>query len=298
MLHDLNARIVLAGSSAFGHRGPWTNRMGYGPLVRATTGVTRLWTSDEAAPDGARHAFYDATTIFPDHVVGRVTAVAALAALIRRDRTGSGANVHVSQAEVVVNQLDTLFVRAALQPGGPEIRDDTSVHAVYPCAGDDEWCVISIGSDDEWRWLTAVMDRPELADDARFATGESRVANRRELVEGVSAWTRARTPLQAAEALQSAGVAAGPMNRPPDILEDPQLVERKLLRDMAHPLIDQPMPAETGPAPFRHIPTAPQRPAPLPGQDTRDICRRLLGMSSAETERLMTDRVLFEPAGS
>jgi len=113
----------------------------------------------------------------------------------------------------------------------------------------------------------------------------------------VSAWTRARTPLQAAEALQSAGVAAGPMNRPPDILEDPQLVERKLLRDMAHPLIDQPMPAETGPAPFRHIPTAPLRPAPLPGQDTRDICRRLLGMSSAETERLMTDRVLFEPAG-
>jgi crotonobetainyl-CoA:carnitine CoA-transferase CaiB-like acyl-CoA transferase len=228
-------------------------------------------------------------------VVGRVTAVAALAALIRRDRTGSGANVHISQAEVVVNQLDTLFVRAALQPGGAQIRDDTSVHAVYPCAGDDEWCVISIGSDDEWRWLTTVMDRPELADDARFATGESRASNRRGLVELVSAWTRARAPLQAAEALQSAGVAAGPMNRPPDILEDPQLVERKLLRDMAHPLIDQPMPAETGPAPSRHIPTAPQRPAPLPGQDTRDICRRLLGMSTAETERLMTDRVLFEP---
>lgn len=64
--------------------------MGYGPLVRATTGVTRLWTSDEAPPENARHAFYDATTIFPDHMVGRITSIAALAALIHRDRTGAG----------------------------------------------------------------------------------------------------------------------------------------------------------------------------------------------------------------
>jgi crotonobetainyl-CoA:carnitine CoA-transferase CaiB-like acyl-CoA transferase len=297
-LHALNPGIVLAGSSAFGHHGPWTNRLGYGPLVRAATGVTRLWTSDEAPPAGARHAFYDATTIFPDHVVGRITAIAALAALIHRDRTGAGAQVHISQAEVVVNQLDTLFVRSALNPDAAEIRDDAHVHGVYPCAGDDEWCVISIGTDDEWRWTTDVLRLPELTEDPRFATGESRVTNRRELVELVSAWTRTRTPAQAAEALQSAGVPAGPMNRPADLLLDPQLIERKVLRDMTHPLIDEPLPAETGPAPFRHIPPSPQRPAPLAGQDTRDICRRLLGMSDEEVERLIADRVLFAPAAS
>ncbi len=74
-LREINPRIVLAGSSAFGNRGPWSRRMGYGPLVRATTGVTSLWTSEEASDEaravGARHAFYDATTIFPDHIVGR-----------------------------------------------------------------------------------------------------------------------------------------------------------------------------------------------------------------------------------
>lgn len=142
------------------------------------------------------------------------------------------------------------------------------------------------------------MERPELADDARFATGQSRVVNRKELVALVSAWTHTRTPAQVAQAMQSAGVAAGPMNRPPDLLEDPQLIERKVLRDMVHPLINHPLPTETGPAPFRHIPPAPQRPAPLPGQDTREICRKLLGMSAEETERMITDRVLFAPAGS
>ena len=122
------------------------------------------------------------------------------------------------------------------------------------------------------------------------------MTNRAELVSVVSAWTRTRTPLRAAESLQSAGVAAGPMNRPPDILEDPQLIERKLFRDMVHPLIARPLPAETGPAPFRHIPTAAQRPAPQAGQDTREICRQLLGMSPDDIERLIGEGVLF--AGS
>jgi crotonobetainyl-CoA:carnitine CoA-transferase CaiB-like acyl-CoA transferase len=83
------------------------------------------------------------------------------------------------------------------------------------------------------------------------------------------------------------------MNRPPDVLEDPQLRERTLFSDMHHPLFDHPLPAETGPAPFRHIPLAPQRPAPLPGQHTREICQKILGLSSEETEQLITARVLF-----
>jgi crotonobetainyl-CoA:carnitine CoA-transferase CaiB-like acyl-CoA transferase len=296
-LREINPRIVLAGSSAFGNRGPWSRRMGYGPLVRATTGVTRLWTSEEAQADSSRHAFYDATTIFPDHVVGRVTAIAALAALIRRDRTDDPAHVHISQAEVVVNQLDTLYVaQAASGAGVAPVCADTSVHAVYPCAGDDEWCVISIENDAQWRCAAEVFGDPTLADDPRFASADSRSANRRDLVGLVSGWTRTRTPGQAAQVLQSAGVPAGPMNRPPDVLEDPQLIERRLLRDMVHPLIERSMPAETGPAPYRHIPAAPQRPAPLPGQDTREVCANVLGMSDGEIDRLVADQVLFEAA--
>ncbi len=273
--------------------------MGYGPLVRAATGVTGLWTADgpETRNDAGRHAFYDATTVFPDHVVGRVTAIAALAALIHRDRTGRGAHVHVSQAEAVINQLDTLYVtKAALAAGLTRICDDTALHAVCPCAGDDEWCVVSIPSDDEWRRAADLFDHPGWVDDPRFATGEARLAHRAELVELLSAWTQTRTPARAAELLQSVGVPAGPMNRPPDILDEPQLAARKLFSDMVHPLIERPLPAETGPAPFLHIPPAPQRPAPTPGQHTKDICRDLLGMSAAEIERLIHDRVLFGPA--
>jgi crotonobetainyl-CoA:carnitine CoA-transferase CaiB-like acyl-CoA transferase len=295
-LQSLNPRVVLAESSAFGDRGPWSNRLGYGPLVRGTAGVSKLWTDPHAQPDdsGSRHRFYDATTVFPDHVVGRITAIGALAALIHRDRTGTGARVHVSQAEAVVNQLDTRYVTdAARADDNAELEDDTSLHEVVPCAGDDEWCAISIRTDDDWRSASTVFGLAELADDPRFATRETRLAHRSELVAHVSSWTRDRTPREVAEALQSAGVPAGQMNRSPDILEDPQLCERKLFSDMRHPLFDHPLAAETGPAPFRHIPPAPQRPAPLPGQDTREICHKVLGMSGEETDQLINDGVLF-----
>lgn len=298
-LAAINPRIVLAESSAFGDTGPWSARLGYGPLVRATTGVTRLWTSGGAPgdADAGRHGFYDATTVFPDHVVGRVTAIGALAALIHRNRAGRGAHVHVSQAEVVVNQLDTLYVtQAALAAGVAQIREDTALHAVYPCAGDDEWCVISIRTDDEWRRAASVFDHTGWAEDPRFATGEARLAHRDELVELVSGWTRTRTPLRAAELLQSAGVPAGPMNRPPDVLEDPQLIARNVYRPMTHPLIESPLPAETGPAPYRHIPAARQAPAPLPGQHTVEICRSVLGMNPADIQRLIDDGVVSVPS--
>lgn len=296
-LRALNPAIVLAESSAFGDAGPWSTGKGYGPLVRATTGVTRLWTSPEAGAAGTRHSrhpFYDATTIFPDHVIGRLSAIGALAALIRRGRSGAGARVHIAQAEVVINQLDTGYVTRAA-PG--HIDDDTSVHAICPCAGDDEWCVISIRSDTDWRSAAAVFGRPELADDPRFATGESRTANRAELVAVLSAWTGARFPLAAAEALQSASVPAGQMNRAPDLAEDPQLAHRKVFSDMTHPLIDHPLPAETGPAPFRNIPAAPQQPAPLAGRDTREICTNIIGLTTERIDELIADGVLFVADG-
>jgi hypothetical protein len=106
-------------------------------------------------------------------------------------------------------------------------------------------------------------------------------------------WVARHTPLEVAERLQAAGVAAGPMYRPDEVYEHPQLRWRNVLVDMVHPLFDVPLPAETGPAPFRNIPASPHRPAPLPGADTRRVCRDVLGMTEQQTQRLIDSGVLF-----
>jgi len=273
---------VLAESSAFGATGPWSERMGYGPLVRATTGVTWLWTSEDAKSEGSFSSpFFDATTIFPDHVAARITAIAALAAVIAREHTGTGAHVHISQAETAVNQLATAYVAEAARAARVPVADDPAVHAVYPCDGDDEWCVISLRSG---------ADREAMA----AATGHDALPSERaELIAAVSQWTSGRDKTVVADVLQRAGVPAAPMNRAVDLLADPQITFRKVFSDMPHPLFDAPMPTETGPAPYRHIAAAELRPAPMPGEHTREICQRLLAMDADETERLIAQGVLF-----
>jgi crotonobetainyl-CoA:carnitine CoA-transferase CaiB-like acyl-CoA transferase len=269
-LRALNPRIVLAESSAFGATGPWSERMGYGPLVRATTGVTALWTAEDAQ----QGTYYDATTIFPDHVSARITAIATLAAVIGRDSSGTGAHVHVSQAETAVNQLATAYVAEAARAARLSVADDTAVHTVYPCDGDDEWCVISLRDDADRATLTAITGGFD-----------------------VSEWTRTRDKAAVAEELQRAGVPAAPMNRAVDVLADPQITSRKVFSEMTHPLFDAPMPTETGPAPYLHIAPAELRPAPMPGEHTREICQKLLALDEDETDRLIAEGVLFTHQG-
>ncbi|MET0454367.1 MAG: CoA transferase [Mycobacterium sp.] len=276
-LRTINPRIILAESSAFGASGPWSARMGYGPLVRATTGISRLWSSDDRGGEDSCSRFFDATTIFPDHVVARITALATLAALVSR----TSANVHISQAEVAVNQLATSYVTEAARVAGLDVTDDDAVHAVYPCAGDDEWCVISARTDADRAALAKLLSIDELP------------RGREEFVDIVASWTVSRDKADVVAAAQGAGVPAGPMNRAVDVLADPQVVHRGLYTELVHPLFSVPMSAEAHPAPFRRIPDAELRPAPMPGEHTREIATRLLGLTDDETQRLIADGVLF-----
>lgn len=276
-LRRLNQKIVLAESSAFGSTGPWSDRMGYGPLVRAATGVSRSWTSDDPDDGG----FYDATTIFPDHVASRLTAIAALAALIGSEATGAGAHAHISQAETAINQLAVGYVADAAQESGSAVDLDEVVHHVLPCSGDDEWCALSVRSDADRTALYLLLGVSELP------------SGRDEFAAAISDWTAERDKMDVAQRLQEAGLPAAPMYRAVDVLADPQVRHRKLYADMIHPLFDKPMPTETHPAPYRRIPDADLRPAPMPGEHTREICHKVLGITADETDRLIADGVLF-----
>ena len=110
-LKAINPRIIVVESSALGSTGSWSRRMGYGPLVRATVGLTTLWRHPDA-PEG----FGDDQTVFPDHAAARVGAAGVVAALIERERTGVGRWIGVAQMETVFCQLATEYVRESLDP--------------------------------------------------------------------------------------------------------------------------------------------------------------------------------------
>ncbi|MDF3312136.1 CoA transferase [Rhodococcus sp. T2V] len=289
-LREANPGIVLAESSAFGPSGPWSRKMGYGPLVRSAVGLSGLWRYSGNDAESLR-SYSDTSTVYPDHVAARIGAIAVLAKLVDRRQTGVGGTVAVAQAEVIVAQLGAQLARESIEPGALSAGRTRVgvVDGVLPCAGDDEWCVISVRNTDDWTGLASVVGLD--VDDPRFCDPTARSNNSDELLALVADWTRERSPREATESLQAVGIPGGMMQRIADMFDDPQLVERRFLRPMAHPMIDQELPGEGGPSTFRYIADPESRPAPVQGEHTVEVLVEVLGLSWEEVEALVADGI-------
>jgi crotonobetainyl-CoA:carnitine CoA-transferase CaiB-like acyl-CoA transferase len=283
-LRAVNPSVVMLSTNALGSTGPWSRWLGYGPIVRCVSGIAGLW----RYPDDEL-GFGEPTTIYPDHYGARLCAAGVLAALVRRRRTAGGAYIESAQAEVIVNHLADVFAAASL---GEWYGDTGAPWGVYPCAGDDEWCVITVADDAQWRALRGVLGDPEWA--APFATVSERVANRRVLDCHLADWTRTLAPRAVMERLQAAGVPAGMMMRAEDHEDDPHLLARGVHREVDQPGVGR-LRMESGPFRARAIPPVRITPAPLHGEHTREICATLLGLTESEIEALFAAGVLEEP---
>ena len=292
-LAKVNPAIVVVDSSALGSSGPESRSMGYGPLVRAATGLTALWRYP-GEPDG----FSDSITIYPDHTSARIGAVGALAKLIGRAAGQPGGTVSVAQAEVMINQFGPEFLAESLQPGSMTADGDAgrgdAPYGVYPCAGEDQWCAITIRGDGDWDRLCTVIGAPDLAASPALRTAAGRVANRADIDLRLSAWTARHDPQLVMRRMQDAGVPAGAMARDSDLRDDPQLRSRRFFTVMLQPGLGE-LPTVTGPAIFRHCAGPALRPAPRQGEHTAEIASGLLALPEDRVRQLIADGVL-QPA--
>ena len=290
-LQQINPRLIMFSTQLLGASGPWKNWSGYGPNAHTVSGLQYLWNyPQDDKPEGS-------TNIHPDHLVGRLGALSVVAALLRRRRDGRGAHVRVAQFEVLVQLLGDLFIKESLAPGTVHPQGNRSDRGapwgVYPCVGEDEWCVINVRSRAEWQALLGAIGAPEWMGARQYDTVERRRQASEAIDEALAAWTRTRTPSEVMTLLQSHGVPAAVVQHPVHQINDPHLTERGFFQR-----IDQvglgPVVLE-GPG-FRAtgMPPARVEPAPLLGQHTRMICRSLLEMSEADIDALVTAGVLEE----
>lgn len=288
-LKSINPRIIVVDSSAFGSTGPWSKRLGYGPLVRAATGFTEQW----VYPD-APGRFQDDITVYPDHVCARISALLALAMLVRRHRTGRGGSGSFAQAEVIMSHMVPTLVASALRAGGHTVvgAAHDALSGVFQADGDDDWLVVTVKSEDEWRALATAIERTDLLDDPALATSAGRHAAHDHLKDAVAAWVSQHPARKGMEVLQAAGVPAGVMMRGSELPEWEFYRARGAFRAETHPFGAEPFTLENVQIHAGNIAHPPIGPAPLLGEHTEAIAIDVLGLSSERIAVLLGRGVL------
>ena len=285
----MNPGLVMVSSQLMGSRGPFANWSGYGPTIQSVGGLSWLWNFDDGDPPPGSPA------IHPDHLAGRVCALFATASLFARNRSGAGAHVEIAQVEALMGTLGDLFIGEALDPGSVRPMGNGSQRGapwgVFPCAGEEQWCVVCVRDDDDWAGRRRAMGGPAWADDARFGDGEGRRSHREAVDAGVAAWTATCTREEVVAACQVEGVPAAPMVTTVDQLTDPHLTARGFLPEVEQPPLG-PLTLD-GPCFRGTVMTTPfLGPAPGLGEHTREVCVGDLGMDPAQVESLVASGAL------
>lgn len=279
-LRELKPDLIVARSSVMGRSGPRQHFIGMGYTISAAAGHNSISGMPDDPPVGAGIAHPDYTSN-PYHL-----AFGILAALRHRDRTGEGQTIDLSQHESTVcwigpELLDFAANGVIAKQAGN--RDPLAApHGAYPAKGDDTWVAIACSTNDEFDSLCRVLGADFDSSTAAYATLALRKANEDALDRDIGRLTASWDALKLAEALQAAGVAAGPVLSHRDLLEsDPQMLHRGHYRQVSH--------SEAGlrrfdapPVLLGRTPGGILRPAPLLGEDTEWAARDLLGLSEED----------------
>ncbi len=287
-MSKLNPSIIYLSSCNMGQTGPKSSQRGFGSQLTSQSGFTYL-----AGYPGEE----DPMLLYGpyiDFIAVGFGLTAVLAALDYRRRTGCGQYIDLSQYETglqfIMPALLDYEVNDRIMTPCANRDPNAAPHGAYPCRGQDQWCVIAVFTDDEWRALCQVAEHPEWAEDLHFHTLAARKANEDEVDRLVGEWTAQWTCEQVMEKLQAVGVAAGIVSTLGDLFSDPQLQHRRIWRTLPH--------AELGEYAYEAPPfnlsetNAELYPSPLLGEHNRSVYGEILGMSDAEIEELTKQGVI------
>ena len=230
-VHEWNPRLVYVTMSGCGHDGPWRHVISYAPTVHAVCGITHLTNFADRGDVGPGFSLND-------HLAGYAAAVSTVGALYARERTGEGQRIDMAQLEVGTYSIGAAVIRqsAGVSPPSPEgNRDGIADHVpneVY--ATGDGFVAVTVTEPAQWLGLVGLLADSRL-DDPSLVTEAAR-RDRRSMIDAVlGEWAAGRTAAEAADALQGAGVPAGPVQSSHQLFaDDPQHAARAFWQAVDH----------------------------------------------------------------
>ena len=288
-LKQVKPDLIMLSTSNLGQTGPHAHHAGFGSQLSSLAGFTHL----TGYPGGSPQILYGP---YIDYIAVTYGAVAILAALDHRRRTGEGNYIDTAQYETGLQYLAPILldykVNGAIAERNANRDPHAAPHGAYPCKGDDSWCALSIHSQSEWAALCNVMGNPSWCADEKFATHAARKTNEEELDRQIGEWTLGRMAREIMEMLQAAGIRAGIVNTMKDVYTDPQLAQRPQWIELEHPEIGK-MHYQRPPFLLSKTPPGPSKRDPLLAEHNDYFYKELLGMSDDEYQNLVEEQVIY-----
>jgi len=294
-LWALKPDLCIVEMPGFGNSGAMRDWKALGPTMEQAAGMCAIIGYGDGKPVSTGPAYMDP-------IGGFHGAAAMLTALLHRRRTGEGQYVEVPQIEAAMHLIGEHLLHAA-ETGDDPIADgnrlpDAAPHDAFRAEGEDEWVVIAVRKEDEWRALCAIPGLEALAQDARFATLEGRIENQGALKAMIEAWTIGRDKHATAGVLQDAGVPAAAVYKANDALTCDYLNARAFSTPLTHPEAGT-HPHQGMPYRYEKTPVSHRRAAPCFGEHNhyilRDILKRtdadIADLEQAGTIRSVPDRI-------
>ncbi len=275
--------IVLVSMSAYGATGPWSPVPGIGGTIEPCSGMSSLLGYVDGPPLNSGHRS-------PDPVAGLYGFGAVITALAHRCRTGEGQYVDVSMQEACVTFVGEEWMRYQETGLAPARRGNRhpayAPHGIFPCAGDDQWVALAAPDDPAWAAVVEVLGGDELGDE-RFATAQGRQANEIDLEAAISRRTTEHDKGELADALVSARVIAAPVLDVGEVLADPDLKARGVLRTVTHSLAGDALHAGL-PLRMANTPLPPWSSSPLHGEHSLEVLQQELDLDEETYAALVT----------
>ncbi len=280
--------IILCSMSGFGATGPERDYVAYGSNIETVSGLAALMGyHDDPTP-------HRSGSYYADPVAGAHGAIAVLAALRHRDRTGRGQTIDLSLLESAAALFGEALMDWSLNLEAPVPRGNRHpMHApqgCYPCAGNDSWLALTVRDADEWQALCDVIARPDLAAGGALMTPEGRRAMHDTLDADIAAWTRPLDHYEAARRLQAVRVPAAPVLANWELLSDPHLFARGFYVPVPHPEVGV-LPFPGMPWHFSRTPGTVRAGAPCFGEHNALVFKDILGLAGDEIAELYTREI-------
>jgi crotonobetainyl-CoA:carnitine CoA-transferase CaiB-like acyl-CoA transferase len=287
-LKTVNPRIIACSISGYGAWGPLKDAPAFDLTVQAMAGSMSM-TGEKGRPP------VKMGVPIGDLAAGMAGALGVTAALYRREQTGHGEQIDVAMFDVQVSLLHyhAQYYLASGERPEPVGSAHPNVVPYQAFETRDGYLVVALwGVNHLWPVLCEAIERPDLAQDDRFATNEKRVKHQELLVPILEEVFKARTAGQWMAVFEQHGIPAAPVHAVDQVLALPQVAAREMLLTLTHPATGNPLTVLGSPVKLSGDSQETPLPPPLLGQDTEEILKGRLGLSDGEIIDLRRDQVI------